>query len=116
MPNFDPNGVIVHQSPKTRILAVRLRVERRSKATWSVAAKRCDVLTKSGLPDPGLAYRIAVEGYEPRSMECRQRLGLPIVCPTCHHKHKRELPAWVTIGSDFLKEREDVVRNSLPPC
>lgn len=26
----------------------------------------------------GLAYRIAVDGYEPRSVEARSRLGLPV--------------------------------------
>lgn len=64
-------------------LAENLRSEHALLKSWRKAAAACRVLTTEGKPDPGLAQRIALHGYEPVRTETRNRLGLPPVCPVC---------------------------------
>lgn len=40
------------------------------------AALACNVLTADGRPDKGMAFLIAMRGYEPARPETRARLGL----------------------------------------
>jgi hypothetical protein len=64
-------------------LAKDLRTEHALLKSWRKAASACQVLTVEGKPDPGLAQRIALHGYEPRRVETRTRIGLEPVCTSC---------------------------------
>lgn len=69
----------------------------------------CKVVTKNGKVNPGLAWRI-VRGYEPRTVELNRRLGLPSKCPSCHHRIKPVIPAWLEYAVEnlniLLEEKE----------
>lgn len=65
----------------------------------------------------GMAYRVAVEGYEPRRNAIRAKLGFPVLKPTpvcacgevhvakkCTHRPKP--PAWVSAAADWLRQHE----------
>lgn len=68
--------------------------------TWEEASRKVGILKKDGSPDPGLAYRIALEGYEPKGQELRDRLGLKKMCVSCMRAFRKtskkvsELPPW----------------------
>lgn len=50
---------------------------------WRDISVALDILNGDGKPDPGMAYRIVIEGYEPSRIATRKRLGLSLICPTC---------------------------------
>jgi hypothetical protein len=52
---------------------------------WDDIASELGIYTKDGRINPGLAYRIVMEGYEPSRPETRHRLGLAPICPSCKH-------------------------------
>ena len=52
------------------------------------------IIKNDGQPDKGMAFRIA-DGYEPRRVDTRRRLGLSDRCPSCHQRTPRTVPAWV---------------------
>lgn len=99
--------------PTTRVEAIVTRnnfrrrflkayVELRDKGGWRAVGKRFGV-TK------GMAYRIAVEGYEPHTPRIRANLGLPVfgqalVCPTCGKIH---VTKYCTRGRKSAKPRRD---------
>jgi hypothetical protein len=75
--------------------------------TWKETAERFNITNDKGRPSPGLACLIA-GGYQPGLKVC-QRLGIKTECPTCLRpvtRNHRHLPEWVTIGADFLAEKE----------
>lgn len=88
------------QTPQTRRKARRLLELREHGKTWDEASKKVGILKEDGSPDPGLAYKIAMEGYEPVKQETRDRLGLKKICLSCGRaiRHIRktvsELPPW----------------------
>ena len=89
-------------------LAQTLRAEYALLKSWRKTAEACDVLTDDGRPDPGLAQRIALHGYDPRRPETRARLGLPPICIACGQKvHRvRVVPEWVKQAAKNLRELE----------
>lgn len=100
-------------------LKADLTAQHDSLKSWRKAAEVCGVMTTAEYteegtqvrpprPDPALAYRIAVQGYEPRRQETRTRLGLPPVCIVCGQKvhRKRIVPSWVKEATRTLKELE----------
>lgn len=97
-------------------LAADLLAQHEILKSWRKAAQACDVLLKSGKPDPGLAQRIALHSYNPRRPETRSRLGLAPVCTNCGQKVKparivkvpriRTVPAWVNQAVENLKKLE----------
>jgi hypothetical protein len=96
---------------KTRLLiqlAENLRSEHVLTNSWRKAAEVCNVLTEDGRPDPGLAQRIALQGYDPRREETRTRLGLPPICVTCGSKIKRMrvVPEWLNEAVANLQRLE----------
>jgi hypothetical protein len=102
---------------KTRTLihlARNLRQEHALTHSWRKSAQICGVLTSDGRPDPGLAQRIATQGYDPARIETRQRLGLPPVCVGCGRKVKggRRVPAWVEEAVANLRRLEEQVQAS----
>jgi hypothetical protein len=126
MPNDKPNhnGVLrVVTPPKSRAngqvrtlgqLAASLRQIHAQGIGWREAALACRVLTKSGQGDPGLAFRIAVNGYDPRRPETRQRLGLPPVCIECGQKIKivRVVPEWLNQATNHLQRLQETTGNA----
>lgn len=88
------------QTPETRRKARRLLKLRRERYTWEKAAEKVGILKEDGSPDPGLAYKIAVEQYEPKGQELRDRLGLKKICLSCMRVFRRvskqvsDLPPW----------------------
>jgi len=52
---------------------------------WDDIASELGIYTKDGRINPGLAYRIVKQGYEPSRPETRKRLGLSPICPNCKH-------------------------------
>jgi hypothetical protein len=64
------------QSRLTAQLAKKLRTEHALNNSWEVTARLCNVLTEDGRPDKGLAFLIAMRGFEPTRKETRARLGL----------------------------------------
>ena len=72
------------QTKETARLGARLRRRRGAGDTWEEAARKERVFKKDNIsPDPGLAYRIACDGYEPKGQELRDRLGLRKICLAC---------------------------------
>jgi hypothetical protein len=71
------------QTPGTARKARELLKLRRNNITWERAAKEVGIVKDNGDPDPGLAYKIAIEGYEPKGQEVRDRLGLKKICTSC---------------------------------
>jgi len=57
------------------------------KASVRETAKKFNILTKAGRPDPSTVERL-VHGYEPKADAARLRLGLPPLkyCPVCNHR------------------------------
>jgi hypothetical protein len=64
------------QSRATAHLAKILRQRHAENQSWETTAQECKVLKADGSPDKGLAFLIAMRGYEPARKETRQRLGL----------------------------------------
>ena len=89
-------------------LAENLRQEHAETSSWRKTAEACHVLTKDGRQDPGLAQRIAEQGYDPRRAETRLRLRLPPACITCGQKVKRvrHVPAWLEQAVENLRQLE----------
>lgn len=76
------------QSKQTARLAKRIRrlreKKKRGKQTvWRVVCETLNVRTEDGRVDPGLAFRIAYDEYEPSDRAVRQRLGLKDICTKC---------------------------------
>lgn len=90
-------------------LAQELALKHENGMSWKSCSLACGVLMKDGRPDPGLAYRIAKQGYDPRLPATRLRLHLPPTCYTCgqHVKYVREIPPWLEQAVRFLKEQEE---------
>ncbi len=64
------------QTRATAQLARKLRLAHEQTRSWAAAAQALEVLTSDGQPAKGLAYLIAMRGYEPARPETRARLGL----------------------------------------
>ena len=104
------NTVNRPQSPETALLGANLRSAYSRLGSWPKVARSFPVLTADGRPDPGLAWRIAVGNYEPKSVAIRRRLGLPDVCSTCLQpiRRRRVVPAWVSRGAAELRRMEQL--------
>lgn len=77
--------------------------------TWKEIAIDLRVLTEDGRPDPGLAWRITNENYEPGTMATRRRLGLAPKCPTCYQylpKPPRQIPRELEAAVQILATLE----------
>lgn len=76
--------------------------------TWEAICIRLRILKKNGDPNPGMAKRIVDEGYEPKLLETRLRLGFRPLCPACGHRVRfvRQVPEWVRLGANLLALRE----------
>jgi hypothetical protein len=79
---------------------------------WDEIAVELGILKENGEPDTGMTYKIVVDGYEPKKVETRTRLGLPPVCPECHQRLPRPPrvvkfdPVQMEAVIAFLRERE----------
>lgn len=64
---------------------------------WKEIAKELGIFTKSNIANPGLAFRIIVQGYIPKLPETQRRLGLAPICPLCKRRitqrtaHRKDL-------------------------
>ena len=76
------------QSPETARVASKLRMDYAGMHNWPRVAQVNGITGPHGNASPGLAYMIAVQGYEP-GPNIRRRWGWPPVCPTCHQKVTR---------------------------
>ena len=100
------------QNPDTARLAENLRSQHVLLKSWPKASIACRVLTPDGRPNPKLAQMIATDGYEPRLIETRTRLGLPPICPECHQKLPKPArvvkfdPVQMDAVIAFLRSRE----------
>jgi hypothetical protein len=86
------------QSRPVSHLARILRSSHKNTRSWPRTAADHGVLTPDGDPNPGLAFRIAMKGYEPKSLELRERLGLPAECATCHRRIRSKHPAPIKVN------------------
>ncbi len=90
---------------------------RQNGLTWDWIASKLGILTADDKINPGLAYRMVMEGYDPKRIETRTRLRLPPVCPTCHRplqkvRQRRERKLTEIPDKELLRmfmEREDVI-------
>jgi hypothetical protein len=64
------------QTRVTAHLAQKLRRKHAETKSWEAAAIALNILTADGKPDKGMAFLIAMRGYEPARKETRLRLGL----------------------------------------
>lgn len=76
------------QSLETARVAAKLRNDYAQLHNWPKVAEVNGITGPQGNPSPGLAYMIAVKGYEP-GPNIRRRWGWPPICPTCHQKITR---------------------------
>ena len=58
-------------------------------STWAAIASHLGIIKEDGSANPGLAYRIIMEGYIPRTLSVQKRLNLHQVCPTCNRPLKK---------------------------
>ena len=73
----------------TAQLALALRKDHAESRSWQKTAERF------GIPNKGIAYRIALKGYDPADKKLREALGLgPRPCPSCKRKQYRRRPYW----------------------
>jgi hypothetical protein len=78
------NNANLAKSPQV-INAMNLGIAMRDNLVpWREVARELCILKDNGEPDTGLAYKIVMEGYEPKTLKTRTRLGWPPVCPTCY--------------------------------
>lgn len=105
------------QTKETARIARELRRLRKKRVTWEKAAEQVGIVKEDGSPDPGLAYRIALEGYEPKKQETRDRLGLRKICLACQRGFRKVssaskvLAPWVVWWRRLPKdERERRIR------
>lgn len=96
---------------KTRTLSHLAQILREKHAelnSWPKASVVCNVLTKDGRPNPSLAQRIALQGYEPARRETQDRLELTPACSACGRKVKRvrHVPAWLDEAVENLRRLE----------
>ena len=71
-------------------LAREMRSTHRKTKSWLKTAIAHHIVNADGKPSKGLAYRIAVERYEPREHETLIRLNLPCPCGKCECIRKYE--------------------------
>lgn len=64
-------------------LARKLRSTHRKTKSWSLTARQHGIVTDDGQPNKGLAYRIAMQEYEPRGHATLIRIGAPCACDEC---------------------------------
>jgi hypothetical protein len=101
------------QSPEVELMAKRGYIMRfQDRLHWDEIAKELGILKENGDSDPGMTYRIVMDGYEPKLLETRKRLGLPEICPECHQKLPKPPRkvlfdlAQMDAVIEFLRERE----------
>lgn len=88
------------QTKETARLAKRIRDKRDRGVKWDKICLELGILKDTGLPDTGLAYRIAFDDYEPKGPDLRDRLGLRKICLACLRGFRqvsssvRELSPW----------------------
>ncbi|RPJ29169.1 MAG: hypothetical protein EHM33_02005 [Chloroflexi bacterium] len=76
------------QSKQTNRLARKIRKNREKKikgklTRWMVVCEKLNIRTEDGRLDPGLAFKIGYQDYEPSDRGVRQRLGLRDMCTRC---------------------------------
>jgi hypothetical protein len=91
-----------NQTKQTARKAESIRRLRAQNVKWEEIARRLKILKTDGSPDPGLAYKIGVEGYEPKGEEIRNRLGLKHICMTCLRAIRKSSAARRGAGSPWL--------------
>ena len=102
-----------NQTKQTARLAKRIRDRREAEEKWEAIAQTEGVLKEDGSPDPGLAYRIAYNDYEPKGKDVRERLGLKKLCLTCMRGFRkiasgaRPLSPWLVWWRRLGKEERD---------
>lgn len=99
------------QTRETARIARELRKLYSRGLTWEGAAREAGILKENGEPDPGLAYRIALQGYEPKKISTRERLGLKKICFTCLRGFRKvsraALSPWVRWWRGLPKQERD---------
>jgi hypothetical protein len=97
----------VKTRPLSRLVQ-ELRENHAQSHSWRKASMVSKVLTVDGRPDPGLAQRIAEQGYDPKRDDTRARLGLPPTCIVCGRKVKRvrHIPPWLEEAVENLRQLE----------
>lgn len=101
------------QSRAIRRLARKLRSTHRNTKSWPETARLCHIIKENGDPSEGLAYRIAVEGYEPKTHQTLVRIGMPCFCDQCK-KQKRQAASLKRIAHLSLIDMPvDALRNAL---
>lgn len=73
------------QTKQTAKLARKIRRlrERKRPLKWRAVCEKLNIRTQDGRIDPGLAYRIGYQDYEPSDRALRGRLGLKDICSKC---------------------------------
>lgn len=105
------------QSPEVERMAAKGQEMRASGENWVIICCKLKILKSNGEPDPGMAYQIIVNGYEPKRPATRVRLGLPPTCPTCYQhlpRPPRVVPPLVKQMADNLAALEAAAKS--PPA
>ena len=81
-------------------------VMRKNLIPWREVARELRILKDNGEPDTGLAYKIVIEGYEPKTMQTRTRFWWPPICPECHQRIAKSRPgiAYTRLRREGLNE------------
>jgi hypothetical protein len=66
-----------------------MRSTHRKTKSWSETAKLHGIVTAEGKPNKGLAYQIAVNGFEPSEHETLIRIGMPCLCDGCKKAQRK---------------------------
>ena len=85
------------QSKQTNRLSRKIRKIREKKTRgkltrWVVVCEKLNIRTAEGNLDPGLAYKIGYQEYEPSDREIRKRLGLNDICTKCRRVFRATRP------------------------
>jgi hypothetical protein len=87
-----------------------MRSTHRKTKSWLETAKRHHITDPNGNPSKGLAYRIAVDEYEPKGHETLTRIGMPCPCDECK-KAKRQTKR--IAHQDLFDMTTDAIINAL---
>lgn len=109
------------QTKQTARLSKKIRrlreKKRKGKQTpWRVVCETLNIRTEDGRVDPGLAFRIGYQEYEPSDRALRQRLRLKDICTKCKRSFRLPLASALPIRKSTARiwwdklKREDKER------
>lgn len=75
-----------------KIRRIRERKKKGKLTPWRVVCETLNIRTPEGKLDPGMAYKIGYQEYEPSDRETRKRFKLRDICSKCKRAYRVPRP------------------------